>query len=129
MNESGGIQRGDYVRLITGSVVLIAGAVAGIMVLNGGNLEKVGIFGIIILFTVLIGNNLLSGSVDLSTAEVRRAISISIVSVFFALLGRADKISVDKGLIVPLIDKFWWIIVTVIVFYFGSRTLEILKRN
>ena len=120
----------EYWRLIIGSVILALGAFISILVLlKSSSLTSVGVFGVVVMFTVLIGGNILSGSFNLSTAEIRRAISISIVSVFFALLGLADKISIEKSLLSPLMDKFWWIIVTVIVFYFGGRTLEKLVKK
>ncbi len=124
-----------YWRVLIGSTTLVAGVLTGILiVMGGGSLDKIGIFGVVILFTVLIGSNILSGSFNLSKAEVRRAISISIVSVFFILLGKADKISTDRisieeTLLSSMIKNFWWIIVTVIVFYFGSRTLELFKKR
>jgi len=130
MSIKEGLNRKGYWRLIIGSIILTLGAfIAIVLLLKSSSLTGVGVFGVIIMFTVLIGGNILSGSFNLSTAEVRRAISISIVSVFFALLGLADKISIEKSLLAPLIDKFWWIIVTVIVFYFGGRTLEKLVKE
>ena len=130
MNNEEAVKRRDYWRLIIGSIVLGLGAFFSILILfNTSTLTGVGVFGVAVLFTVLIGGNILSGSFNLSTAEVRRAISISIVSVFFALLGMADKLSIEKSLLAPLMDKFWWIIVTIIVFYFGGRTLEKVIRK
>jgi len=124
------IHRREYWRLGIGSFILLIGVTIAIAVLfHTSNLTGVGVFGVIVLFTVLIGGNILSGSFNLSTAEVRRAISISVVAVFFAFLGVADKITVEKNLLAPVMDKFWWIIVTIIVFYFGGRTLEkIIKK-
>jgi len=125
MKTGGEIKNKEYWRLIIGSLILVMGAIISIVVLIQFNtLTGVGVFGTIILFTILVGGNVLSGSFNLSTAEVRRAISISMVSVFFAFLGVADILSIEKNILSQVMDKFWWIIVTVIVFYFGGRTLE-----
>ncbi len=117
-----------YWRVVAGSVMILAGVAAGIaLMVNYDTLEGVGIFGVVVLFSMLIGSNIMSGSFDFSKAEVRRAISVSIVSVFFMLLGKADRINIEENLVSLMLKNFWWIIITVVVFYFGSRTIEFLK--
>jgi hypothetical protein len=61
---------------------------------------------------------------DLAGAEVRRAIAISCVSVFFGLLAFGDDIKTEKSALQPILDNFWWIITTIIGFYFGGRSAE-----
>ena len=80
--------------------------------------------GIGILLTVLIGGNILSKERDLSTAEVRRAIAISCISVFFGLLAFGNTVKIEQSVLKPILENFWWIIITVIGFYFGGRSAE-----
>ncbi len=100
--------------------------------------------GIIIFFGVLIISNALSNSNPLSTGEMRKAITVSVVVVYFGLL----PIFTLKGLLnlevgsqtvatalnqtsVPeiafqdsVIGEFTTLVGAVILFYFGSRTIE-----
>jgi len=61
---------------------------------------------------------------DLTTAEVRRAIAISFVSVFFGLLAFGDAIEIGDNALKATLENFWWIIIAIIGFYFGGRSAE-----
>jgi hypothetical protein len=74
---------------------------------------------------VLIGGNILSKEHDLTTGEVRRAIAIACVAVFFGLLFLD---SIPEGL-KPVMEQFWWIIVAIIGFYFGGRSAEEIVKS
>lgn len=112
-------------RLLAGSLILVVGfaisvLIAYLMLPPAG----IGIMGIGILLTVLIGGNVLSKGRDLSSAEVRRAIAISCTSVFFGLLAFGSTIKLGESVLQPILENFWWIIITIIGFYFGGRSAE-----
>ncbi len=113
---------------ILGVIIIIAGFVISvILAYHLRSLTGIGIMGICVLFFVLIGSNFLSKELDLTTGEVRRAIAISFVSVFFGLLAVGDKInanSINNSILKDVLENFWWITMTVIGFYFGGRSAE-----
>ena len=78
--------------------------------------------GICILVAVLIGTNILSEEHKLTTGEVRKAVAISCISVFFGLLAFGETIKTDNNILKAVLGNFWWIIITVIAFYFGGRS-------
>lgn len=87
-----------------------------------------GLLGLFVLIGTLIGMNVLSGDPNFTKGEVRKSIALSFVSVFFGLLMVGD--SIDKmnlgstSVITLLLDKYWVIISTIIVFYFCGRAVE-----
>ena len=89
----------------------------------------IGIMGLGVLFTVLIGGNILSKEHDLTTAEVRRVIAVSCISVFFGLLAFGKTINLEQSVLKPVFENFWWIIITIIGFYFGGRSAEKIVEN
>ncbi|XRO76996.1 hypothetical protein ACO3VM_00230 [Methanocaldococcus sp. 10A] len=107
-------------KLCVGSFIIFLGFFIGSLIAFWlHSLTGLGIMGICILFSVLIGANFLSKEKDLTTGEVRRAITISFISVFFGLLAFGDTIKTDNRIINSILENFWWIIVTIIGFYFG----------
>ena len=112
-------------KLAFGSSILVGGFIGSVLIAYFTHPPLgIGIMGIGILLTVLIGGNVLSKTHDLTTAEVRRAIAISFVSVFFGLLAFGDAIEIDNNFLKAILENFWWIIITVIGFYFGGRSAE-----
>ncbi len=117
---------------LVGSIILIAGAVLGSFSLCwfGDKLTGVGLLGIIVLFFTLVGVNVLSKNRDLTTGEVRRAVAISVIAVFFGLIAVGEDITVkETSVLRPLLENFWWIVITVIGFYFGGRSAENIVSN
>jgi len=115
----------DKHKVFVGSLVLIVGfTLFGFLTLLLDSLIGIGIMGIGILLTVLIGGNILSKEHELTAGEVRRAIAISFVSVFFGLLAVGESIKTDTSVLTKILENFWWIIITVIGFYFGGRSAE-----
>ena len=84
--------------------------------------------GIGILLTVLIGSGILSSTTPLDTGEVRRAITISFISVFFGLMGFEGALE-DSNLFKLVSTNLWWVLVVVIGFYFGGRSAEEIVKN
>ena len=113
-------------KLFAGSFIILLGFFVGvgIAVLWLRSLKGVGIMGICILVGVLIGANILSEEKSLTTGEVRKAIAISCISVFFGVLAFGESIKTDNDILKAILENFWWIIVTVIGFYFGGRSAE-----
>ncbi len=84
--------------------------------------------GICILAGVLIGANILSEERSLTTGEVRKAIAISCISVFFGVLAFGENVKTGNDILKAILENFWWIIVTVIGFYFSGRQRMIQKK-
>ncbi|XRP97246.1 hypothetical protein ACO3UB_01640 [Methanocaldococcus sp. 16A] len=117
-------------KLCVGSFIIFLGFFIGSLIAFWlHSLTGLGIMGTCILFSVLIGANFLSKEKDLTTGEVRRAITISFISVFFGLLAFGDTIKTDNRIINSILENFWWIIVTIIGFYFGGRSAENIVEN
>lgn len=89
----------------------------------------IGIMGLGILLTMLIGGNILSKEQDLTTAEVRRAIAVSCISVFIGLLAFGNTIELKHNILKPVFENFCWIIITIVGFYFGGRSAEKIVEN
>ncbi len=64
---------------------------------------------------------------DFNTAEIRRSIAVTFVVCYFLLLSASDKINVTvngKRLIEVLLGRFDYIILAIVGFYFGGRSIE-----
>lgn len=79
-----------------------------------------------ILLTVLIGSGILSGTTPLDTGEVRRSITISIISVFFGFmtLNGTQNLSAFTSS-----NQFWWLLIALVGFYFAGRSAEEIVKN
>lgn len=122
----GGNTAGRWVKhkLLYGSLILLGGFALSIIIAWAWPVPGVGIMGIGILLTVLIGGNVLSEEHDLTAGEIRRAIAVSSIAVFFGLLAFGNTIKAEQGVLKTLLENFWWVIITVIGFYFGGRSAE-----
>jgi len=124
-----GASKEDFER---GIKTIIAGIIIGLVILGISALADyptvgLGLMGLIVLFSTLVGVNIFSEGYDLSKGEVRKAIAISFISVFFGLLivgNNIDKFGLEKCVLKDVLDKFWVIIVTIIGFYFAGRVVE-----
>ena len=124
-----GASKEDFER---GIKTIIAGIIIGLVILGISALADyptvgLGLMGLIVLFSTLVGVNIFSEGYDLSKGEVRKAIAISFISVFFGLLivgNNIDKLGLEKCVLKDVLDKFWVIIVTIIGFYFAGRVVE-----
>jgi len=117
-------------KVFIGSLILIIGfVISGYIAFHIGSLPGISIIGIGILLTMLVAGNILSEEHELTSGEVRRAIAVSFVSVFFWLLAFGNTIQMENNLLKPVIENFWWIIITIIGFYFGGRTAEKIVEN
>jgi len=113
---------------ILGPIVVLIGLVLSInIVLNppASALLGVGLVGLVTFTFVLFGVYLMTKEWDFGQGEFRKAITVSIIAVFFALLAFGDKIVVDPSTILgEVLKNFWAILVTVIGFYFAARVAD-----
>ena len=117
-------------RFFTGSFIIILGFAVSVYIAfwKFHSLVGLGLMGIGILLTVLIGSGILSSTTPLDTGEVRRAITISFISVFFGLMGFEGALE-DSNLFKLVSTNLWWVLVVVIGFYFGGRSAEEIVKN
>ena len=112
-------------------IALIIG-IADISVLFLGNANKsftswsVGTVGIITFLGVLMLVNYLSKDPNVTKGEVRKAIAASCIAVYFVLVALLtfSGSNLSDTLVETVIEHFTYIIGIVIVFYFGSRSIE-----
>jgi multisubunit Na+/H+ antiporter MnhB subunit len=111
-------------RRLGGHIVILAGFVLGalfLLVLQSP--LGVGLLGLCVMVGVLIGINILSGDDKLSKGEIRRAIGVSCVAVFFGLLAISNKIEYSE-FSKDVLSNYWWVIMVIVGFYFGGRSAE-----
>jgi len=85
-----------------------------------------GFLGFFNFVIVLFGMYFMTDTWEFGEGEFRKAITISILTVFFAIWALGDKIVINTSNIVldGLFTNFWIIVTTVIGFYFASRAYE-----
>jgi hypothetical protein len=89
-----------------------------------------GIVGLLTFTSVLFGTYLLTKNWDFGCGEFRKAITISILAVFFATLAFGDKIVVAQDTVLgQVFNNFWAILSTVVAFYFAARVVDNRTKN
>ncbi|KYK24035.1 hypothetical protein AYK24_06890 [Thermoplasmatales archaeon SG8-52-4] len=117
------------------SVIKIAGIIAVLdsLLLLFGTLElidiafSVGCIGIITFLGVLMLVNFMSETKELKKGEMRKAIAASFTTVYFAVLSLlifTDLGQSASGLSKTMIDHFTYLVGIIVVFYFGSRSVD-----
>lgn len=104
-------------------------------------LTGLGIIGIGTFLSTLTGTFLLTKEWDLSEGEFRKALTISIVSIFFYSLAIGDQITLttvvsnsststttQTNILSGLFTNLWAIVLAVVTFYFTARTVETIKK-
>jgi hypothetical protein len=63
---------------------------------------------------------------EFGEGEFRKAITISVITVFFAIMALGNGMIIDESDVIlnGLFTNFWAILITVIGFYFASRAYE-----
>ena len=117
-------------RFFAGSFIIILGFAASVYIAfwKFHSLTGLGLMGMGILLTVLIGSGILSNTTAIDTGEVRRAITISFISVFFGLMSFEGPLP-DSNLFKVVSTNLWWVLVVIIGFYFGGRSAEEIVKN
>jgi hypothetical protein len=118
-------------KTVLGLTVLLTGyCIALAMLWERQGLAGVAMMGLVILVTTLLGGNILSEKKILEVHEVRTAITLTTVAMFFAMLGFAPEDVKASGTVLgEAVDHFWAVVATVVAFYFGSHTVEKLWGN
>jgi hypothetical protein len=88
--------------------------------------------GVITFFGILLIANYMSGTSPFDTGEVRKALTGSFIIMYFALvplLSFGSIIIPADEPIKTIITNFTWIVGAIVIFYFGSRTVEEYVRS
>lgn len=126
--KSSGAERGRLLGKIFGPLLILAGLLFSIYIVwtaKSDPLISLGIVGLVTFTSVLFGTYLLTKEWDFGCGEFRKAITISILVVFFAALAFGDKIVLAQDTILAQVfNNFWAILSTVIAFYFAARVVD-----
>ena len=88
-------------------------------------LIRVGLTGLVTFTFVLFGTYLLTKNDDFGCGEFRKAITISVLAVFFATLALGDQIVITQDTVLgQVFTNYWAIVTTVIAFYFTARVVD-----
>jgi cobalamin synthase len=94
---------------------------------------SIGCVGVITFIGVLTLSNYLSSDPELAKKEMRKAIAASftlVYLVFLALVVFSEDFIAETELAETVVGHFTWIVGIIMIFYFGSRSLEeYLKRK
>lgn len=100
-------------------------SIALILLNSVSPLIRLGLIGLGSFTFVLFGAYYLNQFPDFGSGEFRKAITISILVVFFASLAMGDQIQLSPDSILgQVLNNYWAILSTVIAFYFASRVLD-----
>ena len=93
---------------------------------------SIGCVGVITFVGVLMLSNYLSGDPELAKKEMRKAIAASftlVYLVFLALVIFTEAFTAGTELAETVVSHFTYIVGIIIVFYFGSRSLEEYRKK
>jgi len=93
---------------------------------------SIGFIGIFTFFGILMLTKYLSASEDLENGEMRKAITGSFIVVYFAFLSlfTFEEFGISyTGVFKTMIDHFTYLVGIIVVFYFGSRSVEEYMKN
>ena len=120
-------------RQIVGSIIVLVGLIISILIVlypPTSALIGVGLVGLVTFTFVLFGMYLMTKEWDFGQGEFRKAITVSVIAVFFAILAFGDKIVVSPSTVLgEVLNNFWAILSTVIAFYFAARVADNRKDN
>ena len=126
-NINGGDVNSKDKRILFWFFILLIGSIDIFILLWQSSIFSVGVIGIITFSGILIGLNILTGNKNLCKGEMRKAITISFIVVYFALLSLStiNNLGISyTGMFQTMIEHFTYLVGIVIVFYFGSRSVE-----
>ncbi|MGZ7117993.1 MAG: hypothetical protein ACXVHS_11230 [Methanobacterium sp.] len=117
-------------RLFIGGGLILTGFVFSILLVYWlQSLFSLGISGIAIFFVVLIGADIFSGTTRLNTGEIRKAVTISFIAVYFLWFGLLSNNAMNSAFMAPILDNYWKLIAVIIGFYFGGRSAEEIAKK
>jgi len=92
----------------------------------------IGFIGIFTFLGILMLTKYLSASEDLENGEMRKAIAGSFIVVYFAFLSLLifeESSTLYTGVFKTMIDHFSYLVGIIVVFYFGSRSVDEYMKN
>ena len=111
--------------IVTASAALNSTITANAALNTNAALTSLGLVGLVTFIFVLFGTYLVTDKWDFKCGEFRTAITISVIAVFFGTLAFGNRIFIAPSTVLSqVLSNFWWIVVTVIGFYFGSRVID-----
>jgi cation transport ATPase len=97
---------------------------------NINPLTGLGLVGLVTFTFVLFGTYLITEGWNFGEGEFRKAITISVLAVFFATLAFGQQIVIAQDTVVgQVFTNFWAIVSTVVVFYFAARVVDNRTEN
>jgi hypothetical protein len=113
---------------IVGPILILLGLLISIYIVSNSNvnpLTGLGLVGLVTFTFVLFGTYLLTDKWNFGCGEFRKAITISIIAVFFATLAFGDKIIIAQDTVLgQVFTNYWAIVSTVVAFYFAARVVD-----
>ncbi len=113
---------------ILGPLLILSGLLISIYIVLYANINPLtglGLVGLVTFTFVLFGTYLLTDKWNFGCGEFRKAITISVLAVFFATLAFGDQIVLAENTVIgQVFTNFWAIVSTVVAFYFASRVVD-----
>ncbi len=113
---------------ILGPLLILTGLLISIYIIISGIINPLvglGLIGLVTFTFVLFGAYLLTDQWDFGCGEFRKAITISILAVFFATLAFGNQIVIAQNTVLgEVFTNYWAIVSTVVAFYFAARVVD-----
>ena len=117
-----------FVGKILGPLLILSGLLISIYIVLYAKINPLtglGLVGLVTFTFVLFGTYLLTEKWNFGCGEFRKAITISILAVFFATLAFGDQIVLAENTVIgQVFTNFWAIVSTVVAFYFAARVVD-----
>ena len=113
---------------IFGTLLILTGLLISIYIVispTNNPLIGLGLVGLVTFTFVLFGTYLITDKWDFGCGEFRKAITISILAVFFATLAFGNLIVIAQNTVLgQVFTNYWAIVSTVVAFYFAARVVD-----
>lgn len=113
---------------ILGPLLILSGLLISIYIVLYAKINPLtglGLVGLVTFTFVLFGTYLLTEKWNFGCGEFRKAITISVLAVFFATLAFGDQIVLAENTVIgQVFTNFWAIVSTVVAFYFAARVID-----
>jgi hypothetical protein len=113
---------------IFGTLLILTGLLISIYIVispTNNPLIGLGLVGLVTFTFVLFGTYLITDKWDFGCGEFRKAITISILAVFFATLAFGNQIVIAQNTVLgQVFTNYWAIVSTVVAFYFAARVVD-----
>ena len=113
---------------ILGPILILLGLLISIYIVlydKINPLTGLGLVGLVTFTFVLFGTYLITEKWNFGCGEFRKAITISVLAVFFATLAFGDQIVIAENTVIgQVFTNYWAIVSTVVAFYFAARVVD-----